>query len=112
MYLMKIYGKGTITASASLMMALSMVIAESLVARTFGSYTLQLFPGQADDVWVPVLGVLLLVGAFGINMSGNKLLEKSSFVMALIKVGGISLFAIGGLWVADFSFANLLPSGQ
>lgn len=112
MYLMKIYGKGTITASASLMMALSMVIAESLVARTFGSYTLQLFPGQADDVWVPVLGVLLLVGAFGINMSGNNLLEKSSFVMALIKVGGISLFAIGGLWVADFSFANLLPSGQ
>ena len=38
MILKKAYGKSTITASASLLMALSMVINESLVARTFGSY--------------------------------------------------------------------------
>ena len=43
MILMKAYGKTTLTASASVLMAFSMIINESLVARTFGSYTLQLF---------------------------------------------------------------------
>lgn len=112
MYLTEAYGKGTITAAASLLMVLSMVISESLVARTFGTYTLQLFSGQVSEFWVPVLGVLLILVAFGINLSGNKTLGKSSFVMAIIKVGGISLFAIGGLWLADFSFSDLLPSAQ
>ncbi len=39
MILMKAYGKTTLTAAASVLMALSMVINESLVAKTFGSYT-------------------------------------------------------------------------
>jgi amino acid transporter len=110
MYLMEAYGKGTITAAASLLMVLSMVISESLVARTFGTYTLQLFPGPVNDAWVPVLGVVLLLAAFGINLSGNKALGKSSLVMAIVKIGGISIFALGGLWLADFSFSDLLPS--
>ncbi|MEQ8646381.1 MAG: amino acid permease, partial [Cyclobacteriaceae bacterium] len=43
MILKKAYGRGTMTAAASLLMAFSMIINESLVARTFGTYTLQLF---------------------------------------------------------------------
>ena len=43
MFLEKAYGRGTITAAGALLMYFSMVINESLVARTFGSYTLQLF---------------------------------------------------------------------
>jgi amino acid transporter len=43
MFLVKAYGKGTITASAAMLMAVSMVINQSLVARTFGTYTLQIF---------------------------------------------------------------------
>ncbi len=35
--------KGLVTAFAALLMMFSMIINESLVARTFGSYTLQLF---------------------------------------------------------------------
>lgn len=40
MILQKAYGPGAIAAAASLLMALSMVIAESLVARTFATYVL------------------------------------------------------------------------
>lgn len=39
MFLMQAYGKGTITAAMSRLMYFSMVINESPVARTFGTYT-------------------------------------------------------------------------
>tara|TARA_R110001583_G_scaffold113808_1_gene264286 strand:- start:658 stop:1980 length:1323 start_codon:yes stop_codon:yes gene_type:complete len=109
-YLKKIYGKGAVTASGALLMALSMVINESLVARTFGSYTLQLFDINDNSVWVPILGTLLLIVAFLINISGNNIIGKSSFAMAILKIGGIAIFAIGGLWAAGFSFSEVVPS--
>lgn len=108
MYLVKAYGKGTVAASGALLMAFSMIINESLVARTFGSYTLQLFNVGNNSVWVPILGVILIVCAFIINISGNKIIGKSSLVMAIVKVGGISIFAIGALWAAGFSFQDAI----
>lgn len=110
MILQKAYGKTTITAGSALLMAFAMVINQSLVARTFGSYTLQLFDGDDNSIWVSVLGVILLIGTFLINMAGNKTVEKSAFIMAILKVGGITIFAIGGLWAAGFSFSEALPS--
>ncbi|MGY8915968.1 MAG: APC family permease [Flavobacteriales bacterium] len=111
-YLKEIYGKGALTASGALLMAFSMVINESLVARTFGSYTLQLFDVGDNSIWVPVLGVLLLIAAFLINISGNNVIGKSSLVMAILKIGGISIFAIGGLWAAGFSFGEIIPTND
>jgi amino acid transporter len=112
MILMKAYGKTTLTASASVLMALSMIINESLVARTFGTYTLQLFDLTNKDLWVPVLGVALLILAYIINVSGNKVIGKTSQFMAVIKVVGIIVFAIGGLWAAQFTISDLLPSSS
>ncbi len=109
MILKKAYGKTTITAAASVLMALSMIINESLVARTFGSYTLQLFDVSNKDLWVPVLGVGLLILAYIINVSGNKVIGKTSQFMAFIKIAGILVFAIGGLWAAQFTLSDLLP---
>ena len=43
MILKKAYRKTTITASSALLMAFAMIINQSMVARTFGSYTMQLF---------------------------------------------------------------------
>jgi len=106
MYLEKAYGKGVITGFSALLMAFSMVINESLVARTFGTYTLQLFDIDQGSFLVPILGVGLLIFAFAINISGNVVIEKFSFFMALIKIAGISIFGIVGLWVADFSFTS------
>ncbi len=110
MYLKMAYGKGTFTAFAALLMAFSMIINESLVARTFGTYTLQLFDVARNSIWIPILGVILIIGAVLVNISGNKFIEKSSFTMAIIKVGGISVFAIVGLWVAGFNFEKMAPS--
>ena len=108
MYLVKAYGKGTVAASGALLMAFSMIINESLVARTFGSYTLQLFDIRNNSAWVPILGVLLIVGAFVINISGNNIIGKSSLIMAIIKVGGIAIFAIAALWATGLSFQEVV----
>ena len=110
MILQKAYGKSTITAGSALLMAFAMIINQSLVARTFGSYTMQLFDAGDNSFWIPILGVLLLIGTFLINIAGNKFIQKSAFVMALLKVGGIAIFAIGGLWAAGFSFESAVPS--
>ncbi|MCM4158512.1 APC family permease [Antarcticibacterium flavum] len=110
MYLQKAYGKGTITAAASLLMAFSMVINESLVARTFGSYTLQLFDVGENSFWVPVLGVGLLIAAFVINILGNKAIGKISLYMAAVKIGGLVIFAAGALWASGVDLNAAVPS--
>ncbi len=110
MYLKKEYGKSTFTAFAALLMAFSMIINESLVARTFGTYVLQLFDVGENTFWVPVLGVALIVLAFVVNISGNKLIEKSSFTMAVLKIVGLAILAIGGLWASGLSFQETIPT--
>lgn len=112
MVLSKAYGKTTITAAASVLMALSMVINESLVARTFGTYTMQLFQGNQHSVWVPLLGVGLLVFAFLINLSGNDIIGQTSQFTSFIKIAGILVFAVGGLIAARFALADLLPQAS
>lgn len=104
MFLEKAYGRGTMTAACALLMYFSMVINESLVARTFGTYTIQLFDVAQDSWLVPALGVGLLIFAFLVNISGNRIIGLFSLLLALTKIGGILIFAIGGLWLADFSF--------
>lgn len=110
MILMKAYGKSTLTAAASVLMALSMVINESLVARTFGSHTLQLFDIEKNSIWVPTLGVALLILAYIVNVSGNKVIGKTSQFMAIVKIAGIVVFAAGALWAAEFALGDLIPA--
>lgn len=110
MILIKAYGKTALTAAASVLMALSMIINESLVARTFGSYTMQLFDVESTSLWVPTLGVALLIIAYIINISGNKVIGKTSQFMAFVKIAGIIVFAMGGLWAAHFTLGDLLPA--
>ncbi|MFD2672999.1 APC family permease [Marinicrinis sediminis] len=105
MFLVKAYGKGTAAATASLLMAFSMVINQSLVARTFGTYTLQLFGDDPHDFWIPLLGVGLLAFAFLVNLSGNAFIQSFTSIFSLIKIFGLSLFAIAALSVVGFSFA-------
>ncbi len=111
-FLQKAYGKGTLTAVCALLMYFSMVINESLVARTFGTYTLQLFNVGEKSLWVPVLGVALLAFAFGVNILGNKKIETFSFFTAFLKIAGLLVLAGGGLWVSGLKFpgVSLAPS--
>ncbi|MDX1795334.1 MAG: APC family permease [Hydrogenovibrio sp.] len=101
MYLQKAYGNSVTTAFHALLMYCSMVIAQSLLARTFGSYTLQLFNHDVNPVWVPILGVLLLVLAFAINLSGNRMIQGVASTLAFIKLIGIIVFGLAGILVAD-----------
>ncbi len=105
MILQKAYGAGTVAAGASLLMALSMVINESLVARTFGAYVLRGLDMDPDSIWVPILAVCLIVFAYIVNASGNKSVGFLSNVMAVVKVGGIMVFGIAAIWASGFSFA-------
>ena len=92
------------TGACALLMAFSMIISESLVARTFGTYTLQLFNLENTSWQVPVLAVGLIVVAFLINIAGNKLIGAISKITATIKVLGILGFAVAALWVSGWSF--------
>ncbi len=104
MILQKAYGPGAIAAAASLLMVLSMVINESLVARTFGTYVLRPFDLDADGVLVPLLGVGLIVFAYIVNISGNRSVGWFSLVMAILKIGGIAVFGIAAIAASGFSF--------
>jgi amino acid transporter len=89
-----------------------MIINESLVARTFGTYILQIFDAKDLHFMIPILGVILVLAAFIINWSGTDLVEKSSTIMAVLKIGGITIFAIGALAVTGFSFGERIASSE
>ena len=103
MILRRAYGPSTVTGSAALLMAFSMIINESLVARTFGTYTLQLF-GVEGGIFVPLLAIGLIILAFVINIAGNQVIGGVSKVTAILKIGGILIFALSAIWAAGFSF--------
>jgi len=104
MILKKAYGPSAITGGAALLMAFSMIINESLVARTFGTYTLQLFDVQENSIFVPILAIGLIIFAFVVNVAGNKVIGSVSKVTAVLKIGGILIFALVALWAAGFAF--------
>lgn len=112
MFLEKAYGRSTMTGACALLMYFSMVINESLVARTFGTYTLQLFDISEQSWLVPALGVGLLVFAFLVNILTNKYIQSLSFFMAFVKIGGLLLLAGGGLWASGLDFRAISVSPE
>ena len=112
MILQKAWGVGGVAAGASMLMALSMIIAQSLVARTFGTYALRPFELGSDHWLAPVLGVGLIGFAFLVNSSGSKSVGRASLVMAAIKIGGIAVFGAAALWAAGAPEASSAPQGS
>jgi len=109
-FLTKSYGPGTATGLFSLLMYVSMVVSESLVAGTFGAYTLRLFPEQYAG-YAPALAVGLITVAYIANILGNKVIGSTATITAVIKVLGISLLAIAGLAASGFAdiTGNYIP---
>jgi amino acid transporter len=107
MFLKEEYGLGTATGVFAMLMYVSMVISEGLVAQTFGSYFLQIVPLEPASFWVPALGVGLLAVVFMVNIAGNEAVQASQGIMAIIKIAGLALFAVAGLWFIDIAnFTN------
>ncbi|PKQ16608.1 MAG: amino acid permease [Actinobacteria bacterium HGW-Actinobacteria-7] len=100
-FLEKCYGEGVLTGGLALLMYLSMVLNQSLVARTFGTYALQLFNVPPQSVLVPVLGVALLLGAMVVNLIGTATVERLSLITAAVKIGGLVVFAGAILWLSN-----------
>lgn len=111
MTLTKAYGPGAVAAAASLLMALSMVINESLVARTFATYALRPFDINGGPL-VPVIAVGLIIFAYLVNASGNRSVGLLSIVMSALKIGGILLFAIAALWAGGGLTTSQTASGD
>lgn len=105
-FLTEAYGTGPIAATFTMAMWASMVLNESLVARTFGTYFTRLVGLSSATVWVAGLGVVLLVGSFAVNAAGNRAVNATENVMAVVKIGGLIVFAVACLWAADFPSAD------
>ncbi|CAO1654138.1 Amino acid/polyamine/organocation transporter (APC superfamily) [Salinibacterium sp. NYA9b] len=97
MLLKDAYGPGVAAGSFSLFMYVSMVVAESLLARTFGTYLLRPFGLQDSVILVPILGVAAIVTAAIVNFIGNTMVERSATITAVAKIIGIAVLAIAGL---------------
>lgn len=101
MYLHKAYGNSLATAFNALLMYFSMVIAQSFLARTFGSYTMQLFGGDDSGRMVSILGVSLILAAFFINLLGNRWIQGVASFIGVLKIVGILAIGLVGVWLAD-----------
>ncbi|MFZ2174576.1 MAG: APC family permease [Rhodococcus sp. (in: high G+C Gram-positive bacteria)] len=111
MILKAAYGPGVVAASFSLFMYISMILAESLLARTFGTYLLRPFGMQGSAVWVPVLAVAAIVAATMVNLVGNRWVEGSATVTAAIKIVGIAALAVAGIAATGVSALSELFTG-
>jgi len=110
--LQKAYGAGAIAAALAVLMAFSVVINQSLVARTFGTYALRPFDLEGDSALVPVLAVGLIGFSYVVNKAGNRSVGLFSIAMAAIKIGGIALFGIAALCAAEFAFKPAVGGGD
>ncbi|EEF80754.1 MAG TPA: APC family permease [Methylophaga aminisulfidivorans] len=105
MYLHKMYGHSLSTAFHALLMYVSMVIAQSFLARTFGSYTMQLFDVEQTAFWVPTLGAFLIAGIFAVNLTSNRYIQGTAYFLGLVKIAGILVFGVLGIYL-------MVSSGQ
>lgn len=114
MLLKDAYGPGVTAGTFSLFMYVSMVIAQSLLGRTFGTYLLRPFGLQDSALLVPILGVLAIAAATVVNLVGTRLVEGSALATAIAKIVGITVLAVAGLIAAFASGDGLFAktSGQ
>ncbi|RQM34347.1 APC family permease [Rhodococcus ruber] len=112
MILKAAYGPGVVAGSFSLFMYVSMILAESLLARTFSTCLLRPFGMQGSAVWVPVLAVVAIAAATVVNLVGNRWVEGSATVTAAIKIVGIAALAVAGIAATGVSaFSRLVTGG-
>ncbi len=103
MILHSAYGRTALTAGSSMLMALSMVLNQALVARTFGSYLLEPF-GWGSGWLISGLSVLVIAGAVGINLARNENIGWFQTGGAIVKIGGLGLLAVAAFVAAGGSY--------
>tara|TARA_R110001599_G_scaffold107938_1_gene270818 strand:+ start:8846 stop:9838 length:993 start_codon:yes stop_codon:yes gene_type:complete len=73
---------------------------------------MQLFGGDESGLMVPILGVALILAAFVVNLSGNHLVQGVASVIGVIKIAGILLIGLTGVWIADNLAVDFSSPGE
>ncbi|WP_200807361.1 APC family permease [Demequina sp. NBRC 110053] len=103
MILTQAYGRSTVAAGSAMLMALSMVLNEALVARTFGTYIVE--PLGIGAGWlIPVLAAVAITAAVAINLARNEAIGWLQTGGAIVKIGGIGLLAVAAIVAAGGSY--------
>ncbi|GAB3754226.1 APC family permease [Zhihengliuella somnathii] len=100
MLLKSAFGPGVVAGSFTLFMYVTMILAESLLGRTFATYVLRPFGLEGSPIWVPALAVLAIAAGALINLVGNRWVERTATAAAVVKILGIAALAVAGLIVA------------
>ncbi|MBD66209.1 MAG: amino acid permease [Halobacteriovoraceae bacterium] len=111
MILVKAYGKTTLAAWGAVLMLFSMIINQSLVARTFGNYIVQSDFVNLDSSSVTYLGVGLIITSFLVNIMSNKAIQRLQYFGAFFKALGLIFLAIGGLMASGVDLSAITTSG-
>ena len=61
---------------------------------------------------VPILGVALILVAFVINMLGNRMIQGVASFIGILKIGGILIFGLVGVWIADSISVDFSEPGE
>ena len=73
---------------------------------------MQLFGGDESGMMVPVLGVSLILAAFLINLSSNRLIQGVASFIGVLKIAGILIFGLVGIWIADSLSVDFSSPGE
>ena len=61
---------------------------------------------------VPILGVSLILAAFMINLSGNRLIQGVASFIGVLKIVGILAIGVVGVWIADSISVDFTSPGE
>jgi len=73
---------------------------------------MQLFGGDESGRMVPILGVSLILAALLVNLLGNRLIQGVASFIGVLKIGGILIFGLVGVWIADSISVDFSRTGD
>lgn len=110
--LTKVYGNSSIAAWGALLMLFSMIINQSLVARTFANYLSRSSFLTISSSSIPYVATALVIFSFFINILSNQAIQKFQFIGAFFKAIGLFLLAIGGLAASGVDINAIIPQSE
>src|SRR5680860_25185 len=73
---------------------------------------MQLFGGDESGLMVPILGVSLILVAFLILLLGRRMIQGVASLIGVLKIGGIRIIGLVGVWLADSLAVDFSNTGE
>ncbi len=100
-YLVQGYGEGIFSGAISVLMYIAALVSIALIARTFGTYSYELLPGDTPHIWVEILTASIILIFMLVNLQGPGSMARAEDIVVFIKMLALSVFAIAGLVTMD-----------